>query len=331
MARSPSGVYTLPAGNPVASGTIIESAWANTTMNDIATALTDSLDREGRGGMNAPLKFADGAASTPGITWINEPSTGWYRAAAGDMRATILGSDLFRLQGGQAQVFAGAQWNNLLYSVPAGNVPSGTTAWQTLTWDNANTVWRATGKFTVDNNTGVATITNGTLNVTGTLPQGKITATQFAGPLVGNADTATLATTANNLARTVSTGTGLTGGGTLNGQSLTLSLDTGSTLNSDHNTISVLGGQGLTGGGLITTNQTLNVAIPSGSTTSGIKINPESIELDYTHLNTVYLGKSATAVQSDTVTNQGGGSAMKVHVGTLPVTRTADTIYFVTA
>ena len=36
MPRSPSGDYTLPAGNPVVTGTIIESVWANTTLADLA-------------------------------------------------------------------------------------------------------------------------------------------------------------------------------------------------------------------------------------------------------------------------------------------------------
>jgi hypothetical protein len=288
-------------------------------MPDIATAITDSLDREGRGGMNAALKFADGAAATPGITWLNEPSTGWYRAAAGDMRATILGSDLFRLQGGQAQVFAGAQWNNLLYSVPAGNVPSGTAAWQTLTWDNGNSVWRATGKFLVDNNTGAITVPAG----------GSVTAPTFIGALTGNASTATsasTATTATNCTRTVTGATGVTGGGPLTANQV-LSLDTGSPLNVDHSTLLVGAGQGLTGGGALTgAGVTVNVAV-SGL---GITLNTDSIALNYTHLNTVYLGVNGTAVQSNTVTDQNSPNPRKIFVGPHPgAGADANTIYFV--
>ena len=76
MPRGNDGVYQLPAGNPVTSGTVIESEWANTTMDDIALALTESLDRYGRGGMEVPLQFADGTEGSPGITWLNEPSSG---------------------------------------------------------------------------------------------------------------------------------------------------------------------------------------------------------------------------------------------------------------
>ena len=226
MARSPSGVYTLPAGNPVASGTIIQAAWANTTMNDIATALTDSLDREGRGGMNAPLKFADGAAATPGITWINEPTTGWYRAAAGDIRASVLGSDLFRLQGGQAQLWANATWNNLLYQIPPENTPSGTAAWQTLTWNNGTSAWNATSKFTVNDTTGAVIVTGGA--------SATVTAVGFIGALTGNATTATTATTANGLNRSVIAGAGMTGGGVLTAdQTLNVIAGTGITVAAD--------------------------------------------------------------------------------------------------
>ena len=66
MPRDANGNYTLPAGNPVVSGSIITSAWANTTMSDVANALTDSLDRYGRGGMLAPFTFSDGTEGAPG-------------------------------------------------------------------------------------------------------------------------------------------------------------------------------------------------------------------------------------------------------------------------
>jgi hypothetical protein len=40
MSRDGTGTYTLPAGNPVVTGTTISSNWANSTLNDIATALS---------------------------------------------------------------------------------------------------------------------------------------------------------------------------------------------------------------------------------------------------------------------------------------------------
>jgi hypothetical protein len=48
MSRNGSGTYSLPAGNPVVTGTTIASTWANNTLTDIASALTDSLAADGQ-------------------------------------------------------------------------------------------------------------------------------------------------------------------------------------------------------------------------------------------------------------------------------------------
>jgi len=55
MSRDSFGNYYLPAGNPVVAGTTIATAWANPTLADVGTALTDSLSRSGKGGMSAAL------------------------------------------------------------------------------------------------------------------------------------------------------------------------------------------------------------------------------------------------------------------------------------
>lgn len=55
MSRNGSGVYNLPAGNPVVTGTTIASTWANNTMNDIASALTDSVAADGQTPMTGDL------------------------------------------------------------------------------------------------------------------------------------------------------------------------------------------------------------------------------------------------------------------------------------
>ena len=105
MPRNSSGIYSLPAGNPVAAGTVITDDWANTTMQDIADALTQSLSRDGQGGFTGPTRFEDGTEGLPGIAWINEFSTGLYRAALGDMRVSVLGQDLFRWYDGDVYVW----------------------------------------------------------------------------------------------------------------------------------------------------------------------------------------------------------------------------------
>jgi hypothetical protein len=97
-ARNSGGSYSLPAGNPVVTGTTITSTWANNTLNDIKTEITNSLDRQGRGGMSAPLQLASGTASAPGLTFSAEPTSGLYRAGAGDLRASVLTIPVLKLQ-----------------------------------------------------------------------------------------------------------------------------------------------------------------------------------------------------------------------------------------
>jgi len=58
MPRDSQGLYTLPAGNPVSTGTLIESDWANGTMADLAQAMTDSLPRSGAAPMVGPLTLS---------------------------------------------------------------------------------------------------------------------------------------------------------------------------------------------------------------------------------------------------------------------------------
>lgn len=49
MPRNGSGLYQLPSGiNPVVTQTLITSGWANTTLNDVASALTASIARDGQ-------------------------------------------------------------------------------------------------------------------------------------------------------------------------------------------------------------------------------------------------------------------------------------------
>lgn len=97
MSRNASGTYTLPAGNPVVSGSIISSTWANGTFNDVANALTDSLSRSGQGGMSAALRIVDGTVSAPGVAFANETGSGAYRSGAGDWRMTVLGAEILKL------------------------------------------------------------------------------------------------------------------------------------------------------------------------------------------------------------------------------------------
>jgi hypothetical protein len=50
-----SGTYSLPAGNPVVTGTTISSSTTNTTNSDLATALTNCITRDGQSTPSANL------------------------------------------------------------------------------------------------------------------------------------------------------------------------------------------------------------------------------------------------------------------------------------
>ena len=153
MPRNASGTYTLPSGNPVVSGTLIEADWANTTLNDLANEITDSLSRSGEGGMLAPFRLADGLQASPGIAWLNEPSTGFYREGSGEMWGVV----------GGAQIL---QYTATGVLVPAGKTltANGGTTTTTLTTSGAATLASAsvTGNLSVG---GTLTLTGGlTLN-----------------------------------------------------------------------------------------------------------------------------------------------------------------------
>lgn len=76
MPRNGSGTYGLVAGNPVTTGTTISSTWANNTLSDIATALTNSIAKDGQTTPTANLPMgsfkltglAIGTANTDSIT-----------------------------------------------------------------------------------------------------------------------------------------------------------------------------------------------------------------------------------------------------------------------
>lgn len=92
MPRDPSGNYTLPAGNPVVTGTIIESNWANTTMADLANEMTDSLSRTAEGGMLAPLSLPYSTPSAVGLYFAGDFNTGLYANSSDGFAVSVQGT-----------------------------------------------------------------------------------------------------------------------------------------------------------------------------------------------------------------------------------------------
>lgn len=156
MARNGTGTYLLPTGiNPVTDGTVIDANWANTTLNDVATALTGSLPRDGQAPMTGTLKLADGNSTNPGIAWNSDGATGFFRPATNSLAITA---------GGVEQV----RWTN-------GNQLIGSTA------DTGERL-QVTGTVKI-----VGALT-GSSTATFT---GAVTAPSFVGALTGNASSAT--------------------------------------------------------------------------------------------------------------------------------------------
>ncbi len=83
MPRDVSGNYTLPIGNPVIDGTIIDVDWANPTMSDIAVQLNNVVTRDGILPMTVPFKLVNGAVGAPALSFISAPTTGLYLDASG--------------------------------------------------------------------------------------------------------------------------------------------------------------------------------------------------------------------------------------------------------
>ena len=148
MSRDQAGNYTLPAGNPVITDTTITTQWANSTLSDIATALTNSLSRNGRGGMEVPLQFADGSANDPSITFVTDTNTGFFLENANDMRVTVNQTAIMRWRDAGAtdgkivEIYdeATTSWAKIVTG-------TGTAVNQTLRWEGSK--WTPTSGLSV--------------------------------------------------------------------------------------------------------------------------------------------------------------------------------------
>lgn len=92
MSRNGSGIYSLVAGNPVITGTVVSSTWANNTLSDIATALTGSLAADGQTTPTANLpmggfKFTGLAAGSAAGNSARYEQLGMIPLASGSVSA----------------------------------------------------------------------------------------------------------------------------------------------------------------------------------------------------------------------------------------------------
>lgn len=97
MPRNGSGVYSLPASNPVIDGTIIDVNWANPTMSDIATQLNNVYTRDGLLGPTGPFRVLDGLVSNPGLGFSSETTLGMYRPSTNVLAFAAGGAKQFSI------------------------------------------------------------------------------------------------------------------------------------------------------------------------------------------------------------------------------------------
>lgn len=97
MPRDGSGNYTLPLGNPVVDGTIIDVNWANPTMSDIAAQLNNVLTRDGLLGPTLPFYLVDGSVAVPGLGFAAAQSTGMYRPGGGGIGFSVVAANVLTL------------------------------------------------------------------------------------------------------------------------------------------------------------------------------------------------------------------------------------------
>lgn len=116
MPRNAAGVYALP-NVPVISDTTILAAEENSTRDDIAVELTNSLDRNGRGGMVGAFRIADGSAAAPGVAFVSDTNCGLWRESADTWHLVAGGVGIQQVSGAGIRVFTTAagdqiRWTN---------------------------------------------------------------------------------------------------------------------------------------------------------------------------------------------------------------------------
>lgn len=162
MARNGSGTYSLVAGNPVVTGTTVSSTWANTTLSDIATALTQSIAVDGQSPITANLPLNNhkltgvAAGSTAGDALVYAQSS--WSLAAGAITGALAMSGNINMSSAVVNLFYGTDVASAatidLDSVTGNNVNiTGTTPITAVTLTAGRT---RIGRFT-----GITTLTPG--------------------------------------------------------------------------------------------------------------------------------------------------------------------------
>lgn len=127
MSRDSGGTYTSPSGQFVAGTTILANTM-NSKLNDLGEEITNSLDRNGKGGMLTYLRGVDGTINLPAYSFTAETTLGVRRAGTGDLRVSKDGSDILKCSTSEVRVYsAGVMEKGLTITQSTANT-AGTTS-----------------------------------------------------------------------------------------------------------------------------------------------------------------------------------------------------------
>lgn len=122
MSRNGNGTYNLPAGNPVSSGSVISSSWANSTLSDIAVALTGSLAADGQTPVTGNLNMAGNKISNLGAATLATDAPNFTQVTSA---VAITGGNINGVPIGQSTAANGTFTNltaNTTLKVPVGTL-----------------------------------------------------------------------------------------------------------------------------------------------------------------------------------------------------------------
>ena len=172
MSRNGSGVYTLPATNPVVPGSTIATVWANGTMTDIATALTGSVAADGQTPMTGNLNLNSNKIVSLAAATVAGNAVEYSQFLSGTQTAVaITGGTIDGTTIGATTASSG-KFTTLSASTEL-IVPAGTTAQRPAAPVNGDIRYNTTtlqyeGFSTVAAQTTISTITNVTTTATAT-------------------------------------------------------------------------------------------------------------------------------------------------------------------
>lgn len=170
MSRNGSGVYSLPAGNPVVTGTVISTSWANNTMNDLASALTDSVAADGQTPMTGPLNLNSNKIQNLAAGTVNGDGVNYTQFNTPTFGGAVTCNSTLTVVGDTSIAGLTATGNAAFTGTGQVRLPNGTTAQRSATPTvgsiRYNTTLQTFEGYSTYNGQTISTITNSTTTAT---------------------------------------------------------------------------------------------------------------------------------------------------------------------